>query len=1211
MVSAAIRSSSWVRKAARFALYVIGALVVLAIALYFGVPAILRHVLQTNVSEQLHRPVTVNTIKFNPLTLAARIEGLTIGSVQPAAPPLLAFDAMTLDVSLASIWHRAPVFDRVIVDGPHIAIARRDDGSYSVQDLVDAALTDTGGPPARFSLNNIEIHDGTIDFDDRPRQRKHEVRDLNIGIPFLSSLPYQTTLKVVPHVAARVNGSPFSLSGTTTPFATEREASLDINIDALSLTQYLAYLPVKLRAKIPSGTISSRAKLVFSEGDPQSRSLWMSGEFTLDNFTLQRPNGAETLSFARARAHVARLDVFHRTLVVDNFRVERPTLTLRRSSAGVIELAEPWLESSPAKSAAGVADASPAWRVDVEKAAVADGVIRVDDASVKPAYRVTYKNVTLDATDLSTVDTKRAHLRVALASEYGSTAKADVDMIPATLEATGHVAIDKLSLRNFYPYYADMVNVDVQSGSLSIAADFTHTPGPDAAKFTLKAGEASFDDLKLALHGERSPLWRVPRVALAGVVVDVPARRVEIATVASRGGVLDVHRSHEGGINFARILKTSTDTGKAQQDEDATWSVLAKHMTFDRYAIDIDDRMPTPAVELKLRSVDLTADNVTNARGKRGNVVVRARTGDGGRIAMQGPIATNPLAARLRIDASGLALAPLQPYLTPYVNVTVTAGTLAAKGRLAFGVPDNAVSAADARTTWNGDVTISDFAALDTPMQGDLARWGKLALTGVDASVDPLKLDIGAIALDDFSARVILHEDATLNFVRLLKPQTDGASDASAPIGTAAADSTRETQATPTTPAAAAAAATGAADASSAPPVSIGRISLSRGNVQYSDFYIKPNYSADLTDVGGSVSAMSADHAGTVEVAAKVETTAPVEISGTINPFAPDLTLDLSGKARDVDLPPLSPYSIKYAGYGITKGKLSFDVHYKLQDRKLSADNKLVLDQLTFGERVDSPTATRLPVQLAVALLKDANGVIDVDLPISGSLDDPQFSVGGLIVRVIVNLLRKAVTAPFALLSAAFGGGGGEEMSFVAFEPGKSTLAPTADGKLDKLGKGLTARPTLKVDVAGRNDVAADTEALRRSAVESAIRAQKVKALVDAGTPPADAGAVVVKAEERERYLKAAYKEAPIKERPRNFFGFLKDVPPAEMEAMLYAHASASPDALRELAQRRAQVVKQALVKRGVAAERVFVVTSAPANTAKDAPAARVDLALK
>ncbi len=155
---------------------------------------------------------------------------------------------------------------------------------------------------------------------------------------------------------------------------------------------------------------------------------------------------------------------------------------------------------------------------------------------------------------------------------------------------------------------------------------------------------------------------------------------------------------------------------------------------------------------------------------------------------------------------------------------------------------------------------------------------------------------------------------------------------------------------------------------------------------------------------------------------------APLLIGGRINPLARDLTLDIKASVHDMELAPLSPYSGKYVGYRIERGKLSFDVAYQLQDRQLQAQNRLVLDQLTFGDKVDSPSATSLPVLLAVALLKDRHGVIDIDLPIGGSLDDPQFSVGGVIVKVLVNLITKAVTAPFALLGRLFGGGT-EEMS--------------------------------------------------------------------------------------------------------------------------------------------------------------------------------------
>ncbi|HET7033928.1 MAG TPA: DUF748 domain-containing protein, partial [Casimicrobiaceae bacterium] len=342
-----------------------------------------------------------------------------------------------------------------------------------------------------------------------------------------------------------------------------------------------------------------------------------------------------------------------------------------------------------------------------------------------------------------------------------------------------------------------------------------------------------------------------------------------------------------------------------------------------------------------------------------------------------------------------------------------------------------------------------------------------------------------------------------------------------------------------------------------------------------------------------------------------------------------------AAKARDVDLPPLTPYAVKYAGYGIEKGKLTFDVHYRVENRKLSADNRLVLDQLTFNpQHVDSATATKLPVLLAVALLKDVNGVIDIQLPIAGSLDDPQFSVGGLIIQVIINLITKAVTAPFALLGAAFGHG--EELSTIPFAPGSTAPDAEAQKRLDTLAKALTDRPALKLDIGGRADSDADREALRHARVESAMKREKMKSLAAAGTAPASVEQVKIDADERVRWLTAAYRESSIKDRPRNVIGLLKDLPPEEMEAILLADVKVDDDALRRLANARAQAVKDELTTRNVAGDRLFLTVprlssegtapgtastprpggvaqagaaaSAPADSA---PPSRVDLALR
>ena len=244
--------------------------------------------------------------------------------------------------------------------------------------------------------------------------------------------------------------------------------------------------------------------------------------------------------------------------------------------------------------------------------------------------------------------------------------------------------------------------------------------------------------------------------------------------------------------------------------------------------------------------------------------------------------------------------------------------------------------------------------------------------------------------------------------------------------------------------------------------------------------------------MGGRVSGLSAeqDTAADVELRAKLNDYAPLEITGKINPLRDDLFVDIKARITDLDLSPATPYAGKYAGYAIEKGKLSVNVKYSIVNRKLDSQNNIFIDQFSFGDRVESPEATKLPVRLAVALLKDRKGEINLDIPVTGSLDDPKFSVWRIILKIIMNLIAKAATSPFALLGAAFGGG--EELSYVEFDYGSSTISDAAMKKLDTVAKALHDRPSLKMDMEGHVDAEKDREGLKQFFFNRKIKAQKL-----------------------------------------------------------------------------------------------------------------------
>jgi hypothetical protein len=387
---------------------------------------------------------------------------------------------------------------------------------------------------------------------------------------------------------------------------------------------------------------------------------------------------------------------------------------------------------------------------------------------------------------------------------------------------------------------------------------------------------------------------------------------------------------------------------------------------------------------------------------------------------------------------------------------------------------------------------------------------------------------------------------------------------------------------------------------------------LQNGRVTYTDNFIKPNFTANLVSITGTIGAFGT-HSTTpapVDVAAKLSANGPVSIKGVVNPLIAKPSLDLTASAHDVELPNISPYSTKYAGYPITKGKLNVDLHYMLADEKLSANNHLFIDQLTFGDHVDNATATKLPVRLAVSLLKNSKGEIDVNIPISGSLSNPEFSIGALVWTAILHLVERAVTAPFSLIANAFGGKNPEELGYVEFDPGSATLSDAAKEKLDTIAKALADKPSITLEISARVDPALDEPGLRTAYVDRQVRLSKMQDASE-DNPNINPSSIPISADEYSKFLTKAYKNADFK-KPRNLIGMTKSVPDADMKAALAEHAPVDEGALGALAQRRASVVKQYFEGK-IDSKRIFIVAphlNAEGIKDKGAPT-RVDFGLK
>ena len=453
-------------------------------------------------------------------------------------------------------------------------------------------------------------------------------------------------------------------------------------------------------------------------------------------------------------------------------------------------------------------------------------------------------------------------------------------------------------------------------------------------------------------------------------------------------------------------------------------------------------------------------------------IAAQVASAAGGDLAIDGKLLLEPTTFEAEVTTQALDLRPVQAWLHGSTDLLVRSGTLTSRGRLEF------TSGEIATADYKGDLSVDGLHTQDSGAGRDFINWKKLDVRKLAYASNPARLSIQEIVATDPYVRLILAENGVSNILSVLDPA--GAARKALEIdaeragnATGKEEKRGRSKHKVTIPPA-------AEPPSSKPrlPARIDLVRIVNGNVNFSDFTLQPDFQIAVERLAGTIKGLSSDpgRRAHLELDGEVDRYAPAHIEGELNVLAAQSYLDIGANFRNIELTSFTPYAGKFAGYRIDKGKLSIEMKYHVENRQLAADHKFVINQLQLGERVDSPDAVSLPLKLAVALLKDRNGVIDIDLPVQGSLDDPQFRLGPIIWKAVVGLLGKIVTSPFTLLGKLFGGGA--DLSSVEFAPGSAALDVTARENVAALRKALVERPNLDLDIPSTLDAAADRAAM-------------------------------------------------------------------------------------------------------------------------------------
>ena len=812
------------------------------------------------------------------------------------------------------------------------------------------------------------------------------------------------------------------------------------------------------------------------------------------------------------------------------------------------------------------------------------------------------------------------------------------------LRSQGELKLFNFTLNKYAPLYQDLAIFEIRSGSIALDVNYQFEWNATNRVVAVRDTAFALRDFKLGAPGDSNNIVELPLLNVTGASVDLQNHRATVNSVLARDAKLSLSRAKDNSINVVELsrpaeamtnapggilflLRSVTNAVAILLNSTNEWSATVGSVAFTNCALHLEDNVNSRPARLDLSNITLDAKNISNVPGTNLTAALSLRWNTNGSIKTVTTASFMPPTADVQLDLDQLDLGTLDPYLEPKLNLYILGSKVGLHGKISLRTPRDELP----QVTFHGDASLDDFHTVDGVMAEDLVKWDSIGFHDIDANLNPQTVRIREIDVDGAYARLVIETNKTINLLNALR-LTNTNAPATNEVNIANSKPARE-DARPATATAISTAATN----STLPQIFIGAIVITNTGVSFADRSIQPGVNLNINSVNGSIAGLSTEQLQHADIAlnAMIDGVGPASITGTINPFSGTQTNDIKVSVKDMDLTPASPYSGRFAGYRIAEGKLNLDLVYQLIGTKLSSKNVITLDRFTFGEKVESPEATHLPVRLGVAILKDREGKIVLDVPIDGDLSKPDFHVSKVVWRAVENILVKVATSPFSLLGALFGGGG-EELGYQEFAAGSAALTADDTKKLDSLVKGLDARPALGLEISGSIDPDGDREGLQRAALDREIRTRIWMKLRKAEQATNSVDQIVLAPDDRASWLKALFAEAVADNKitpelvaaNTNLAAFAAQVlphkliankgatqlmqndrntatnqpaagsgyqtklvpPPDPMEAMLLTTYPVSQNDLEMLAARRAKVVQAYLLQTGkVEAARLFL----------------------
>ncbi len=875
------------------------------------------------------------------------------------------------------------------------------------------------------------------------------------------------------------------------------------------------------------------------------------------------------ISLQHLHSQLAADSLWTQSLHLKNVQLQQAHTQVVIDPQGKLNLTQ--LFNLPASDKTAEPSDTPALTVLIDQLELQRSSLRFKDQSQRDAVDVSFDELNITLNHFDTRPASSSALQLTAQANDGTQLHYTGDLTLSPLVSQGHIQLNNAKLKSWWPYVQEHFSAQLKDGRLNLDTQY-QLKLTDQLEFSAQQFSAQLRSV--VLEDAKQPLLKLPRLDISDTHFDLAQRSLHIGQASSSKLEAWAHIDQQGVINWQNLVPSATPTSSnstnttAKQTKAASqpWHITVKQADFTQQRVHLADQSHQEPVALELANLNLQIKNFDSLAKTPFDADINMQVGEQGRLNSQAQITLAPLSIDMRLNSSDLDLRPAQAWISPYAHVELRSGLLNTDLRIQISDIDQL------KLTAQGQAAIEQLHIRDTLRQRELLKWDAVQVNGIRYALQQQKLSIDTLVLQQPYVRFIINENLTTNISDLLIAQPH----------------------TATPP---------QADPSPEFAMHIGGITIKDGSANFADFSLTPNFATAIQQLNGRIGTLDnqANTLADVDIQGKVDRYAPVTIKGSLTPFDPLKKLDITTAFKHVELTTLTPYSGKFAGYRIRKGRLNLDLHYQINDGKLNASNSLLLEQLQLGERVDSPDAVDLPVRLAIALLKDSKGRIALDLPVQGDLNNPEFKVGPIVWKTLRNLITRAVSAPFNFI-AGLAHSNAQELSEVGFAPGETKINPQAAKSLDTLAIALQERPQLRLEVEGGSLAEVDGPNIASMRLHSAYQNAWYKILQSRGTKISTSKETLeVPDAEKPSLLEGIYR-TQLKQQPPTQWSDLSTAERAEqMQTAVLASYAKSQQHLRRLAQARANSIKEYLIEHTqLDAERVYLIDVSPSTANTD-----------